>query len=311
MVLGRDDDPAQLRLFSAPHPFRQGDYLVAPAGDLSQIARYDSAGLALAPVGRAGDGPGEFRHIRDLAIRSDGSVVVLTERLTVLAPDLRFVRTVPLASRASGIASLADGGVVVNTYTIPGRPFQIFSPNFDSVATAGDSTSADPDQLQYVMASDGRGGFWSARRTGAYQFSHWGADGMRLSVIAPGSPWFKDEEPRTSVAEKDAFAERPEPRISGIWLDDEDHLWVVASVPDRQWKPWHAPTQAGNSLPGPNDYAAMLDGIIEVLDASSGRVISTRRYPAPLGAFTGALVEMQEAESGGIRLLVIEPGLRN
>lgn len=315
VVLGRDDDPAPLQLFSAPHAFRQGEYLVVPTGDLSQIARYDSMGKALEPVGRAGDGPGEFRRIRDLAPRPDGSVVVLSERLTVLAPDLRFVRTVPLTRRASSIVSLGDGRVVLNTYSVPGRPFLIFGQNFDTVVTAGDSASADPDQLQYVLASDGSGGFWSARRTGAYRLEHWDANGNRLGVIAPGSAWFSTGTQRRSLAETDAFVEPPEPRISGIWLDQQDRLWVVASVPDRHWKPWRPASSSGNrppsQLPGPEDYAALMDGIIEVVDASTGQVISTRRYRAPLGVMPGALIELLEARSGGIRFQVIEPGLHD
>ena len=81
-----------------------GSIVVANAGS-SEVRLYSGAGEALGAVGRDGDGPGEYRQISRLIRLPGDSVGVFSwpTRLTVLAPDLSFVRTL-YSGRPSALA---------------------------------------------------------------------------------------------------------------------------------------------------------------------------------------------------------------
>jgi hypothetical protein len=83
----------------------------------SQIRIYDAAGKHLRTVGRAGDGPGEFRAMETLD-RSAGDTLYtydyMLRRLSSIAPDGRFLGSKPLRAEVEGaflqpMARLADG----------------------------------------------------------------------------------------------------------------------------------------------------------------------------------------------------------
>jgi hypothetical protein len=87
-----------------------GRIIVADRGS-SQVRSYSPEGTSIRVVGAPGEGPGEYRQIASVhAFRGD-SVAVYSwpTRLTVLAPDLSFARTVSLGDNAQGL-HLVEGG---------------------------------------------------------------------------------------------------------------------------------------------------------------------------------------------------------
>lgn len=317
VTLGGIEDEAAIQISSAPRVFHQGQYLVAPAGDLAHIARYDSLGHSLPPIGRSGDGPGEYRLIKDLEALPDDSIVVLSQRLTLLTPTLEFGRTIPLSRgvRAFRILALTDGSLVLNNHSVPGQPFVIMDRASNLSRTAGKEVSSDPEQLEHHMTNDNATGFWTARVSGKYLLEHWDNGGLRLHAIEPTSAWFSQAAPEAERP-SDPLRVMPQPRITGIWVDSLDHLWVLGIVADEQWEPQNQevmdPHVEGFVMPDPEDFPNLFDSIIEVINLRSGEIVSTRRYEGVLGGFccNGSVWEPIADSLGGLKLRIATSSLQ-
>jgi 6-bladed beta-propeller len=73
----------------------KGDLFVSQYVNGTEILVFDASGAHLETVGRAGDGPGEYRYIAKLVVGPIDSVYVFDNggaRLTVLAPDRSYAR---------------------------------------------------------------------------------------------------------------------------------------------------------------------------------------------------------------------------
>lgn len=90
-----------------------GSIVVANAGS-SEVRLYSSTGELVGSTGREGEGPGEYRQISRLITLPGDSIGVFSwpTRLTILAPDLSFVRTHVLGDRARSPRMLRSGGLV-------------------------------------------------------------------------------------------------------------------------------------------------------------------------------------------------------
>jgi hypothetical protein len=86
---------------------------VANSGS-SEVRVYSSTGQAIGAAGREGEGPGEYRQISRLIELPGDSLGVFSwpMRLTILAPDLTFVRTHALGDRARSPRVLQSGDLV-------------------------------------------------------------------------------------------------------------------------------------------------------------------------------------------------------
>jgi hypothetical protein len=87
-----------------------------------EVRVYDASGARVATMGRAGDGPGEFRGVRGIArFRGDSMLAwdsragFYVGRLSVLTPEGAFARTLPLAGMPirDVIGAFEDGTVLV------------------------------------------------------------------------------------------------------------------------------------------------------------------------------------------------------
>jgi hypothetical protein len=90
-----------------------GSIVVANSGS-SEVRMYSSKGQTLGTAGREGEGPGEYRQISRLIKLPGDSIAVFSwpMRLTILAPDLSFVRTHALGDRAGEPRVLRSGDLV-------------------------------------------------------------------------------------------------------------------------------------------------------------------------------------------------------
>jgi hypothetical protein len=118
----------------------------APAGGLyvwddghGAVLAFDSAGALAWTAGRKGGGPDEFRRVRDMETDDAGNLWVLdpgNSRLSVLSPDGRFLRRVPLAAvgHAEQVAPLSGARAVLLTMDEGEAPFVVV----DSAGNAGE-----------------------------------------------------------------------------------------------------------------------------------------------------------------------------
>jgi len=137
-----------------------------------QIRRFTAAGRELPPVGRRGSGPGEFRGLRDLALRGDTLFALDVQQQRASAFHLRgdsarLVYTLPL-SRSGQIPNYellapARGGLLVQ-YTTPSTDANLEQPHAIELRRAGPGgVSARPllsyPDKQFLVVRDPSFGF--------------------------------------------------------------------------------------------------------------------------------------------------------
>lgn len=125
-------------------------YLVAD-GIAGEIRQFDGKGVHIKSVGGTGEGPGEFRQLRWLGKRTDGSVLawdLRNRRLTVFSDDLQYVDTWPLAIDDTYVLQgvFGDGDLLV-------RPFERLPPSasaglYEGVAGFAAIDLANPTVLE-------------------------------------------------------------------------------------------------------------------------------------------------------------------
>ncbi len=90
--------------------FHDGRIVVANSGT-SELRMFSAEGLPLTTVGRDGEGPGEYKRIMSVHRTEGDSLIVHSwpTRVSVLDPDLGFVRSFALQSYVRGVHPLEHG----------------------------------------------------------------------------------------------------------------------------------------------------------------------------------------------------------
>ncbi len=120
--IGVEEGPEELQLSGVSDVVRLSDGRVAVAdGGSSQVRLFDGAGRHVGAVGRAGEGPGEFRHLAALRLLPGDSLLAYDgalRRITLVAPDGKVAAIVPLAVAGAGplrfVDRFADGTLLVS-----------------------------------------------------------------------------------------------------------------------------------------------------------------------------------------------------
>jgi hypothetical protein len=120
--VGVVEGAAEYELHDVTSVVRLSDGSVAVATGGSEIRWFDEAGVFRRRVGRAGDGPGEFRRIRYMRALPGDSLLAFdsnNRRVSVLAPDGGFVRSETIGpddERSVTVAgALRDGTLLTRT----------------------------------------------------------------------------------------------------------------------------------------------------------------------------------------------------
>lgn len=169
------------------------------ADDLKhQIVVFDSTGRFLRRTGRRGRGPGEFEAPWNIAVDSRDSVFVWDwklDRVSVLSPDLVFVRSFPTPGRwaLSGFEALPGGNLLVAAYE-PGTPgtIHVLSRTGRLVRSIGPTPAPEslPEPLVRNLfggAVDGSGPSVIYSNKSPYELSFLGLDG-RMQRRCTGDP---------------------------------------------------------------------------------------------------------------------------
>lgn len=113
LSIGSEDgeEPYRLAGVSAAIQAADGTIIVANCGT-SELRFFDTSGRHIRSVGRAGEGPGEFRYLRRIFMAGD-SIVAFdgfpASRVSVFTAQGKFVRSIQVFARADVIARLSDG----------------------------------------------------------------------------------------------------------------------------------------------------------------------------------------------------------
>ncbi|MBX3134063.1 MAG: hypothetical protein KF689_11850 [Gemmatimonadaceae bacterium] len=99
---GAGDEGILARTYSG---FRRGDHIYVANGAPAEVRQYDTAGRLVARIGRAGAGPGEFRHLTWVAALPGDSLMVLDARLSrvsIFGPAGTYLDAVTLPTTEYG-----------------------------------------------------------------------------------------------------------------------------------------------------------------------------------------------------------------
>lgn len=299
----------------------RGWYLVLqPWGPAAAPTVFDRTGHLLARIGRAGDGPGEFRGPRVVAVGSADTLYIFdarSRRLSVVGPDLAFVRSAPVQVHVFD-AVLAVGDRLVVAATVPDRRrFGIplhsldlkgkYVQSFDEPVGGASLRPGQEHRLRRRLAPSGKGWFWSATEWGEYRVTRWRAPAKPEAIFTRSAAWLRSGYPPPSADP----ATPPPDRIVGLFEDERGLLYVVLQVADREKWPRAlervripASSRAFDRF---GEYGYLVaapdsayDTVVEVIDPTRGEVLFTWRadhcWPYVVGA--GRLARIRRVPGG-------------
>ena len=301
------DSPADEFHNDVVHDAR-GRYFVRAGWPVNRILVYDTGGNLESVWGRGGEGPGEYRSIKQLLmLRGDslGAFDLVNARLTVLNADGTVARTQLLRINPypHQVAQLADGSIVVaggeHTAAATGYLMHVVRPG-GSVSPSVPAETVDrfrPSAAQRRLAAAGMT-VWAARPD-RYEITEYAADGTPLRVLKREVDWFPDREVEGVV--NDPAREPSYPYLTTVHVDDVGFIWTMVRLADADW----APVDEVGSLSGERRY----DSIVEVIDPDPGVVLRSQRFPWNGDGFTndGLIVSRREDALGVVVLDVWGP----
>jgi len=132
--------------------------------------------------------------------------------------------------------------------------------------------------------------------------SRWDSAGAKAGSVTLSSDWVTPA--RGGAITPDT---PPSSQVRAIWESPEGQLWVLASVADPEWtEGLGAPMsgEGGTTSFKLEDRDKVFDTVIEVYDARTGVLLSTRRLDEEFRSapFTGVIGRMIEDAERGMRL---------
>lgn len=295
------DSPADRFHRDVVHDAR-GRYFVRAGFPVNRILVYDSDGILDSVWGRGGEGPGEYRSIRQLLMLRGDSLGVFDQvnaRLTVVNADGSVARTQLLRINPypHQIAQLADGSIVVaggeNTAAATGYVMHVVRPD-GSVSPAVSAETVDPyrpSAAQRRLAAAGMT-VWAARPD-RYEITEYAADGTPVRMLKREVDWFPDREVE---GVNDPAREPPHPYLTTVHVDEEGFIWAMVRLADADW----APVDSVSSILDEERY----DSIVEVIDPDRGVVLRSQRFPWYGHGFTNdGLIVSQRVDALGVVVL--------
>jgi hypothetical protein len=288
-------------------------------GDVPVV--FDSTGRFVSRLGRLGDGRGEYQGARVVAIGPADTAFIFdlrTQRLSVSAPNLRFVRSTAVQVLVLD-ATMASKDRIAIAAIVPdpdrfGIPLHLLDPTGRYVLSFGEDIGRPilPDEeapLRRKLASAAMGGIWSADEWGQYRIRRWDANGHLVTEFTRRAAWLSEGIPSSSKA-----PDIPPPAsIAGLFEDDDGLLWVLVTVTDRRnWARALRSFQPSpeeirtRTVPGPFylivDYELAFDTVIEVIDPVN-RVLLASLHTDSLFNYAvgpGRVARLIRKESGAV-----------
>lgn len=272
-----------------------------------QVRVFDAAGRFLRAFGRDGDGPGEFRQIIPPSFGKRDTIYVMDyahRRLTQLAPSGRYLASYILGGAPSQLIVLDSGFLVagnIRTAEHAGWPIHLL----DRAGRVRKSFGSDlpvmnvrnPMLSRRVIAlAASKQHVWSAAPD-RYLLELWDFNGRRNAVIVRDPEWFQPSDSYVGPA----TVVKPPTRVTALWHDSADRLWVAITVPDADWRRTDFRAKEGDMIPMPRaNNHRIYDTILEVIDWRRGTLLTSFRSPLHLQTMGNGqpLISYEEDEFG-------------
>jgi len=286
-----------------------GSVWVSPMLAPHTLAKYDAAGNLAHFVDRKGRGPGEYQYILGIAISGQGQLAVMSsDRLSEHELSAgAYLQSKAIPIQGMDFLPLANSSVVVNGSSYlsdrAGYTLHLVDPSGEITHSFGYVTRGvelDPEGTTLVLAPAPEDAFWAAR-VNQYRLDKWSPEGAHIRTIKREVDWFEPWDRWVSPADG-----TPPSRIAGAWEDGAGNLWVLHVVADEDHDPDTYVHIRSDEIQGPVDPA--FDTIIEVLDANTGQLLASRRFPTRMQGFmNGRVIGFDLAADGGQQLVIYRP----
>ncbi len=297
VVLGRDlPDGGLSGVPQAVVVDSRGRFWVTVGADLAEMPYvFDAAGRFIGQVGRAGYGPGEFRYPGVAAVLPGDTVAIVdlaAARISLVGPDLDYVRSWRIPPAVHGIAVTLEGKIIlaanVPDATRVGVPLHRFGADGTYETSFGESPAPiipGRTQPQFrVLAPARSGGIWSASRFSRYDLERFDSGGSRLAGYTRGPDWFVSRS-----SEASGRLRPPLPGVRALHEDGRGRLWVLVQVPDPRWRQAfrfpERPRTEREAQPAVINPDLMVDVYLEVIDVAQGAVVARRHFDESFDGF--------------------------
>ena len=279
LSLGALDDPGTVGFPAAITRVESGDFVVATPQNGAEMLVYDSQGRYRESFGRSGEGPGEFVEPGFGVLRPlpGGGMLVLDpfrRRITRLSATWSFESSTDLGGvLATNVMPLASGaGYVLAGWGRDERSeraeiTQVIDLDGDLVETIAVVPTDDEMRSFFFspLAADGEGRVWRALPT-EYAVEAWDPADPGIAVRLEGRPdWFTPGPPADGYP-----LEAPAPSVINGLRHEGGLLWIATIVADGNWEEAVADPEPFVPL----DPSGMMDGVVEVIDDTTGRLVA-------------------------------------
>lgn len=269
--------------------------LVASDGSRYYVSHYDvpdqilvfgADGRFQEYIGKAGEGPGEFRAIGDMLVGWDGNLWLLdgaNQRLSVVTRSGELKAEFPARFRFNPRSSLLlpDSSFIVNALVPSPSLIGLWTHRWHPVRgflwSSEDERQPTRQSLKrrtYALDEDGKT-FWTAWMTDRYRIERRSLETGRIVVAyEPSRRWFEEfmelPQPRPGGESSDnpSAVNRPQATITSIRMVD-GRLWVLGYTGANGWE---RARQDGYA-----DLGTYLDNVIDIFDPKSGTLLVSTR----------------------------------
>ena len=251
----------------------------------NQVFVFDAGGQPLPPIGRSGDGPGEYRNAYLVEVGESDTLMVFdfTQQLSFVSPSGEFVRRalVPVYGVdlvVTGAGSLvfsatppaAVGDAEVTILHVLDRDDSNLERSFHTFEIKGGGF-APRFFLAPARAADQ---FWTAFRSeDRYEVIRYTADGSLVRQFTRNPSWIR------RLPAEDGF---PAPRANLYGLSEADgRLWIVGQHPSEDWNRYLNREISRELEAGTReiDESRLYRSVVEVVDIETGRLVASAPVP--------------------------------
>ena len=298
--LGDAEGPGMITLASPMVSWSEDfGYLVAA---LTTIQRFDSDGRFVRAMGRAGEGPGEFRAVVD-AHAVEGRIVgldALKRAWVIFDAAGDFLAERRYGFMAGSFVPIGGNRVVVIAMdrrpSVVGNPLHLVDLDSGVPSLHFGAASANWTIRGYGASVIGSvlgrpGTLWWAT-VGSPRLQEWSVEDELLTVMEGELPWFPEVAGPT-----DPFTEPPPTLLQSIALDRRGHLWMALRTADPEWRDveLEAGPEAGAAIIPDGRSDDYRDSRLDIFD------LDGRRH---VGSYTWDLTGIRLMNLGG------EPAIR-
>ena len=259
---------------------RRGRFFVQSIHNRSNIFMYDRNGRFVKLIGRAGDGPGEFRRVRELKVWGDTLFAsdAAVGRITYLSTDGKVLGTRSFIPGTDGIVRLRAGLVAFGRNSTPsgaGLPLHLIGDGRTIIRSFGASDVTVHPSDHYSMfrsiAPSSDTAVWAAA-VNRYEITLWSPSGKALRTLTRSAPWF----PRWSDAGYREDISRPVPRLECVREDGKGNLIALLHIPRSDWKATTRRPPGEMPLLADYERKKYVDTVVEVIRIADAKLIARR-----------------------------------